>query len=659
LKGKLLEFLKRNSGWLALLLALLGLGLYFLQSLDYAHRLTTYVWDEAMYPYKGYLFAIGEYKPYEDYGQWTNHLPVSFLIPGYVQKIFGLGMRTGRMFAVALGLLTVVGLWLAAKRAGGRWIAAGIVWVMALNTGWIKSFSQISSQGLVVFFLAWMLALAAGENRKKWELSLAAFLAGLAGMSRVNVLPVVFLFILYVIWKNGWKESIWAIVSGILPVVFFHALYWPEILKFWAYWIPPELYAGILEFRSPWREVFLPDDFSWIPIKAWIGNPGHLAWVGISALFLAIRANFVPFLGVIATLVMWPRKGDWRSESQRKFSIFLVISYMLMFAVHVWAALGGKTCKFSCIPGYMLFFNFFGLILVSAAFTAWHNSHKVWKQGLILVPIIALGFATVYLFEHNYSALRISIGEESLGINVPRFKDGEQEPGSIPLLEIIENKLGVENFPVRQYILYDPGFDRMVDWGLILGISLAIPAILRAILKKLSPTSNLPFGKTAIITLLAFGTLFSSQRFFVEGLDAYECEGDVIAGYELVGSELRQVIPSGETLFWDVKSDMLLLYLPENEIYLPQANGRYTLVDDPESSRDELLKFGFWNYQIAEDWIKESNYIVVENRFFESGWDWDQRVANGDFEVILVSSNPESCRADISNVVVLRNSNKD
>jgi hypothetical protein len=655
LKGKFLEFLKRNSGWLALSVAVLGMGFYLFQSLEYAHHLTTYVWDEAMYPYKGYLFATGEFRPYEDFGPWTNHLPVSFLIPGYIQKIFGLGMRTGRMYSVALGYLMVVGLWLAAKRAGGKWIAAGTVWVMALNSGWIKSFSQISSQGLVVFFSAWMLALSAGEDRKKWELALAAFLAGLAGMSRVNVLPVVFLFILYVIWNNGWKESIWVIVSGLFPVVFFHALYWPDILKFWAYWIPPELYSGILAYRSPWREVFLPEDFSWLPIGAWIGNPEHLAWIGISTLFLAIRANFVSFVGVVATLVMWPRKDNWNSESQRKFSIFLVITYLLMFAVHVWAALGGKTCRFSCMPGYMLFFNFFGLILIANVFNSWNFSSKVWKQILILLLIIALGFTMFYLYEHSYSALRILIGEESLGIYVPRYKNGERVPGFIPLLETIENKLGVDNFRVRQYILYNPGFDMVVDWIILLGVSLAIPAILRIILKKISPSLNFPFGKTALIAVLGFSALFARQRFFVQGLDAYECDGDVIAGYELVGSELREVIPPGETIFWDVKSDMLLLYLPENQIYLPQANARYTLVDDSESSPDELLKFDFWNYEIAEEWIKEANYIVVEKRYFYRNWNWAQRVAEGAFEVILVSSNPESCRAEISNVVVLRN----
>ncbi|MEN8243019.1 MAG: hypothetical protein ABFS17_13965 [Chloroflexota bacterium] len=651
---KLTEFLKKNSLVLAVIAGLLGFLVYALQSWEFAHSLTTMVWDEAMYLYKGSIFANGEFQPFEDYGPWTNQMPVSFLIPGYIQKWFGMGMYSGRMYAFGLGLLTVVGLSLASYRSGGKWWAVAAIWVVALNSGWIKAFSQVYAQGLVSFFFAWMLALAAGKDRKIWELCLAAALAGLAGMSRINVLPVVFFFIMYVIWQYGWKTGAWVAGAGLFPVVLFHALYWPDVLKIWAYWVPPELYTGIAEFRSPWREVFIPDGFSWWPISNWIGTPDHLAWRGISTFFLAVRANFIPFFGVLVSLLLWPKKESWKSEHQRKFSIFLILVYLVMLVVHLWAALGGKTCLFSCLPGYMLFFDFFGLVLIFAIAPSWNLNKRLWKQIAILFLIFVLVIAMESSYEHDNFVLRNQLGEQSFGINIPRFKNGAWVEGSIPLLEIIENKFGIEKFPVRQYILYDPGFDQVVKWTTILGISFLAPLLLYLLLAKGNRNFNLPIGKVVIFSTFGVGMLFASSGFFVQGLDTLTCSDNVIASHEQVGAELGEVIPAGSQVFWDVKSDMLLLYLPDVDIYLPQANARFTLVSDPAADWDQLERFGWWNYQLGEDWIKQADYIVVETRFFNSVWDWGRRVNAGEFEDVFRSSNPESCRPGISSVVVLQ-----
>lgn len=87
--------------WYANLLSLLGGLVYLIQSWMYA-KMQTSLLDEGAYLYKGYLFAIGKYWPYQEYGPWTNHMPLSFLIPGYVQTVFGPGLRTGRYLAVFL-----------------------------------------------------------------------------------------------------------------------------------------------------------------------------------------------------------------------------------------------------------------------------------------------------------------------------------------------------------------------------------------------------------------------------------------------------------------------------------------------------------------------------------------------------------------------------
>ncbi|MGD2026988.1 MAG: hypothetical protein PVI99_04155, partial [Anaerolineales bacterium] len=110
--------------WLAYGLAVLGALFYAWRTWTLAHTLTTTILDESMYLYKGYLFAAGRYTPYQDYGPLTNHMPLSFLIPGYIQLWFGPGMGTGRLFAFAVSMIMLAGIWVAFHKLGGRWWGA-------------------------------------------------------------------------------------------------------------------------------------------------------------------------------------------------------------------------------------------------------------------------------------------------------------------------------------------------------------------------------------------------------------------------------------------------------------------------------------------------------------------------------------------------------
>ena len=76
--------------WLAEVITLLGGILFLSQAIKFASTQIS-ILDEGAYLYKGYLFATGQTTPFQDYGAWGNHMPFSFLIPGYVQAIFGPG----------------------------------------------------------------------------------------------------------------------------------------------------------------------------------------------------------------------------------------------------------------------------------------------------------------------------------------------------------------------------------------------------------------------------------------------------------------------------------------------------------------------------------------------------------------------------------------
>ena len=119
----------------ALTAALLGAGVYLIQAWSYAHSQAS-VMDEGLYLYKGFLFTEGVYPPFQDFGPLTNHMPLSFLVPGAFQQTFGPGLRTGRFAALALGMLMLLGLWLAGKPLGGRWVAAPVAASRPYCTAW-------------------------------------------------------------------------------------------------------------------------------------------------------------------------------------------------------------------------------------------------------------------------------------------------------------------------------------------------------------------------------------------------------------------------------------------------------------------------------------------------------------------------------------------
>ena len=195
-------------------------------------------------------------------------MPLSFLIPGWAQAIFGPGSAhwalllhlPGRRFAAGF----MVG---STRRLGNRWWAVGALWAIALNPALIKMYSQAVSQVLAAAMIVWILALALGAERKAWQLWAGAALAGVLTLTRLNLSPVLLFLILYIWWQYGWRRALQAGLAGGVVVLIGHAVYWPNILRMWAFWAPDgfPLLQGI--GRIPhWRRPQL--DFSYFPTGA-------------------------------------------------------------------------------------------------------------------------------------------------------------------------------------------------------------------------------------------------------------------------------------------------------------------------------------------------------------------------------------------------------
>ncbi len=114
---------------------------------------------------------------------------------------------------------------------------------------------------------------------------------------------------------------------------------------------------------------------------------------------------------------------------------------------------------------------------------------------------------------------------------------------------------------------------------------------------------------------------------------------------------MNDLIPPGSQIYWGVESKMLLLYLPEAEVFAPQLDGAAAYIDDPDADTEMLYRFGWWNSELKEEWLQQADYILVENRWFDEGW--QARLDDGQLERVYLSEQVASCRGDASRIVVL------
>jgi len=644
-------FLRKYGVWIAVLLSLAG-GWYFAhQTWGYIHTLTSDVLDESLYFQKGYMFALGKYKPFQDYGPLTNHMPLSFMIPGWVQVWFGAGLRTGRYYVFALGILIMLGYWLAAYRLGGAWWGAFVVWAVALSKFYVQIFSLGLVQGLVNVLLAWMLVFAFDQRGRWWQMALAGIFGGMLVTTRVNLLPVVAFFVLYALSLHGWRAAIAAGLASGLTIGVVHYFYWPDILKLWAYWIPEGIIPYVDTFRSPWRQ-FEGITLKFFPIRELLADRSRPEWSSWRAFWRGMRLNFLSTYGVMAAMLLSARKRALVSRFHRSSAFFLIASYLVLLVMHMWAALTARSCTFFCFENYLVFFNLIGLLAVVASFPQWPYELPFLKE------FGSLELSTLFLVGVNYSA---DINYTPFKRWLLRFlKDGlpwlRQYIGAsdVELWVILHNKFGFDYYAfLNSYTDYEQ-FLPLAE--VLLLVVIGIPLVYSILSMFKFKLNN--FGRFAALFILALGLALAPTKRLAGKTDAQDCKSDVLVTYESVGKELSEFFPSGSLVFWQVKSNSLLLYMPDVEIFPPQLNMFFSKIEGDDFSDEELdsmERYAFWNDQLDDRWKDEADYIVVENRFYlEDLNDWRTAVETGSFKVVLRTDPVEACRGDGSELLVLQ-----
>ena len=561
--------------WLAGLLALVGLLLYLGQAARFARTGVSSL-DEGAYLYKGYLYASGQYAPFEPYGPQTNKAPLAFLIPGAVERVFGPGLGTGRALAVFFAALGLASVWMAARRLGGGWLAAAAVWVFALNSALIKIYSEAVTQSTIFFVLALILALSLGEGRPRWQLLLAGFLAGALIMIRQNMVIVLPLLVWYIWWQHGARAALLSGLAGAAVLVAFHILYWPYIMQLWTPWMP-----GAVRSLFARYDLVLSGEPTWNPS---IDQAGRLL-----SFFQGVRINLAAMLGLLLGLVLWPRRQDtWPDEFRA--AVFLAVLFIALLLMHSWAAISNDYCVF-CFTPYLAFFNVSAVLFAVVIFRRWSRDAGGLRLALVIGCLLVV-FAGV-----GYS-LSEEIGDPLLALNVPRVREGRILPGSTTLWESLSNKFSLQRNTAEKAV--------SIGAGLAIGIVFLLLSF--AMHRAFRPGGfNYAYALSASALALAllFGPLLAGEA------GRPDCPGmNVIAANEQVGAYLDENIGSG-TAFWNGGLSVApLLYAPGVRIYPPQINDGYSFRVGGEA--DTLLRQGFWNDELSARWLGEADYVIVE-----------------------------------------------
>jgi hypothetical protein len=622
--------------------ALAGLAWYTAQLFRFAHSQES-VLDEGAYVYKGLLFATGQYFLYQPYGPWSNHMPLAFLIPGYLQVLFGPGLRTARYTSIFFAVLLLAGVWILARRMGGGWWAAAAVWALAINPALLKTFSTAVSQGLVACMLVWTLVLVLGEKRPPWQIALGSILTGLMIMTRINMLPVLPLLVLYIFWEHGKKVGWVSALAGSLTIAFWHLVYWPDILQIWT-----RLPKSLTPFLNPWR---LPNSYK----GSW--KPDVTLSERILSLFHSLRFHFAATVGALTSVFLWPRMSAWRTGdkghrgdkdhrmSDFRSAVFLLALFVTLLAAHMGYALGKDYCVF-CLAGYMAFFSVTGILLVVQTFGVWREQIPGWLQGLAMIVVLALsagiGFGS---FEET--------GEALYNLSIPGWLAGSSGAGPVALGALLVNKFGLGTQALRRLL--------PISFGLAAGVVCLLAALLawwvrrqQACRQNGKALSIAPsYGYWALVIFLLAGTLLTPSAVLGGGYNTYDCNGDVIATYEAAGAHLAQNIPPGSLVYWKGSlSTVPLLYVPDIRIFPAQINDGYSFLESGDDL-DLMVRFGRWNEALAHQWADQADFILIEERSFK-GWLRDL-VTSGGFQALEPTPLTVQCREN-SQILIFKRS---
>ena len=625
-------YIQSRQSLLQILLSAVAVIIVIVQSLIYIKRLEVNL-DEGAYLLKGYYFIKGIYKPYQQYGFWMDQMPLAYLIPGWVQQIFGLGLNVGRYFMVFLLSLTLIGLWIIVSRYPGKWNVAFVLWAIALNPVLIKMYSTVVTQGIAAFLLTWVLVFGIKKNISIWNLLIATLLATALSLVRLNLLPVPLLFMAYIFIKYGWRHGIINLLLFVSLFIYVHIMYWPGILQIYARWIP----NGFFPILDLWR----------VNQKLLYWHPNYDIQSRIISLFRAFRFHYLLLLGSLASF-LGLYKFSFRKNKHVIIDYFFVLSlFWLLLILHSIVTLGGDHCNF-CLESYIAFFAPLGYVLIVISYQIWEKHIPRGINIIIIIFILLIINSGIGLLNtDNFNKGILYLHSPTISSYFPFINFN-----GLLLYKYVKRRFTL--LTIHQIQLIDITLTNfIINLVLLILIFIIIKFNLfqifidfykKIIDKNNSKTYNNKYSYSILLLIIifAFAFLLSPTRILSGGQYGYECNSNTLNSYINVGKELANIIPAGSKVYWHSIDPLPLLYVNNIIIFPPQVNDAYTLYSD--GNDDYLLKLGYWNESIANRWINDSDIIVVEEKYYNN-LQYSAHLQNKKYKLVITS--PQTpCRFD-------------
>jgi hypothetical protein len=145
------------------------------------------------------------------------------------------------------------------------------------------------------------------------------------------------------------------------------------------------------------------------------------------------------------------------------------------------------------------------------------------------------------------------------------------------------------------------------------------------------------FAFVLINVFLALGLLLSPALH--AGGSRADCEQDILAANEQLGSHLASVIPANSLVYWDGGLSFVpMVYVPHVRIFPPQINDGYSFRIGGDS--DILFRFSHWNSELNSQWMDDADVFIIENKRYSS---WKDFLNPQAFEEYQKSPTASSC----------------
>jgi hypothetical protein len=172
----------------------------------------------------------------------------------------------------------------------------------------------------------------------------------------------------------------------------------------------------------------------------------------------------------------------------------------------------------------------------------------------------------------------------------------------ITLWDILSNKFHLDYWNSRTPLAILAGF-------IFGGVALVIGWFIYKSRWARNVPNSLSFGPFILLSAVGLGVLLSPLMRGTYRQDGI-CPANIPQTYEQIGSTLAKTIPIGSQVYWESFTAVPLLYAPGITVHPPQIYGAFSVRNggDPQ----QLLKNGFYNTELANQWRAEADFIVIE-----------------------------------------------